>query len=1115
MTNNHRLSSFLLIVIILMTFPASLKAAEKTPIHHELKVVLYPEERRFTAEDLITVPEDSPVTFSFFLHGGLSPSSPTPGVIIVPEKVTTGEIPIESFRVELPPELKTFLIKYGGTIYHAIEPYGQERARGFRMTPGIISGEGVYLSGSSLWYPNSEDGLVTFNLEVELPAGWDAVSQGERGLHDQGNDRTVVRWMSPEPQEEIYLVAGKFTECKRSAGGVLTMAFLRTPEEELADSYLAAAVQYITMYGRLIGPYPYKKFALVENFWETGLGMPSFTLLGPRIIRFPFIINSSYPHEILHNWWGNSVYPDYSSGNWSEGLTAYLSDHLMKEQQGKGLEYRQETLQKYTDYVLTGRDFPLTEFRSRHSSPSEAVGYGKSLMFFHMLRQEVGDRNFIAGLRDFYLEKKFQFASFKDLRESFEKVSGKDLKGYFDQWLTRQGAPELKLSDVSADREGDKYVLTARLEQVQKDGKYHLRIPVAVTMEGRERAYQTVVIMNSKYLSFKIHLPSKPLRIDIDPEFDVFRRLDRKEIPPALTQALGAKKMLIILPSDADGIVLKAYRELARVLGDSGPDTVEVKLDKEVERIPSDCAVTILGWENHFLKETLSTLIRYGVSVDGVDVQIGKNKLPKNNHTFVFSMWNPANEDMAILFIGSDSSGALPGLGRKLPHYQKYSYLVFEGAEPANVSKGRWPVLNSPMTMFIPDADGKVQRIEMGKLSPREPLITLPSVFSQKSMMEAIKFLSSDELKGRGLGTEGLDRAAEFIAGKFQEAGLKPAGNTEGSFFQIWKDADLNMELKNVVGVIPGRKPEMSGQSLVVGAHYDHLGMGWPDAREGNRGKIHPGADDNASGVSVLIELAEVLGENLKPDRSVVFVAFTGEEAGRKGSKYYVASEKQYPAKKCMGMINLDTVGRLGKRKLLILGAGSAKEWMHIFRGAASVTGVETETVTDSLDSSDNVSFEEAGVPAVQLFSGPQPDYHRPTDTAEKIDPQGLVKVASVSKEVIEYLANREEPLTSAIESEEKAESSAKKERKVSLGIVPDFAFNGNGCRLSGVVPGSPAERSGLKEGDIVIRINSKAVSNLKDLSDILKSLSPGSRISIIFLREGEEMEVETEVVER
>ena len=1106
---------FFIIFVIFVTFPVSLKAAEKPVIHHELTIKLYPEEGRLVAEDLITVPGNSPDVLSFSLHAGLEPSSTTPGIVLTRERGPAGELPIESFTVKIPFGLKTFEIKYGGTIYHSIEPYGIEQARGFRMTPGIISKEGVYLSGNSLWYPKIEGHMVTFNLDVELPSGWDAVSQGERTIHDYREGNRQVRWVSTENQDEIYLVAGKFTEYMQSAGNIQAMVFFRSPEKELADRYLDATAQYITMYQKLIGQYPYKKFALVENFWETGLGMPSFTLLGPKIIRFPFIINSSYPHEILHSWWGNSVYPDYSSGNWSEGLTAYLSDHLIKEQQGNAKEYRQETLQKYADYVTTGKDFPLTEFRSRHSSPSEAVGYGKSLMFFHMLRQELADKVFIDGLRYFYREKKFQFASFNDLRKSFEKVSGKDLKVFSDQWITRQGAPKLKLSDVRSKMEGDEYMLTASIEQVQSEEAYHLKIPVAVTMEGKEQAYQTKVIMNDKHLGLTIHLSSKPLRIDVDPEFDLFRRLDREEIPPALTQALGAKRMLIVLPSDAEGIMLKAYQEFAGVLSNSGPDTVEVKFDKEVERIPSDCAVTVLGWENRFLKETLAILSQYDVPIDQSSIQINKNKISKEKHTVVFSMKNPGNKDMAILFIASDLAEALPGLGRKIPHYHKYSYLVFEGDEPVNIIKGRWPVLHSPMNAILPDKDGKVVYREMGTLNRSKPLATLPTVFSAERMMETIKFLSSDELKGRGLGTGELEHAAEFIAGKFQEAGLTPGGDKKGSFSQGWKDPELSVTMKNVIGVIPGGRPEKSDQSVVVGAHYDHIGTGWPDVREENKGKVHPGADDNASGVAVLIELARVLGKELNPDLTLVFVAFTGEEAGRKGSKYYVANEKQYPAKKCFGMINFDTVGRLGKNKLLVLGAGSAKEWIHIFRGATSVTGVETETVPEGLDSSDNISFEEIGVPAIQLFSGPHLDYHRPNDTADKIDPQGLVKVASIAKEAIEYLAKREEPLTSTIIHEEQTESSTKKDRKVSLGIIPDFAYSGEGCRISGVMPGYPAEKSGLREGDVIIRINSNPVYNLKALSTILKSLSPGSRISVNFLREGKEMMVETEVVER
>ena len=120
-----------------------------------------------------------------------------------------------------------------------------------------------------------------------------------------------MQWEEPAPQEEIYLIAARFNEYTKQAGSITAMAFLRTPDKELADKYLDATERYIAMYEDLIGPYPYKKFALVENLWETGFGMPSFTLLGPKVIRLPFIINSSYPHEILHNWWGNSVFPDY------------------------------------------------------------------------------------------------------------------------------------------------------------------------------------------------------------------------------------------------------------------------------------------------------------------------------------------------------------------------------------------------------------------------------------------------------------------------------------------------------------------------------------------------------------------------------------------------------------------------------------------------------------------------------------------------------------------------------------------------------------------------------------------------------------------------------------
>ncbi|UCG12926.1 MAG: M20/M25/M40 family metallo-hydrolase [Deltaproteobacteria bacterium] len=1106
-----RLYSAILFLLTLTLSPDCLEAHEL--VRHHLRIMLYPDENRLVAEDTITVPAGLVKGARFLLHEGLNPSSPTPGVEIARETRMTGDVPVESFKIRLPPGKNAFVLRYGGKIHHPLEGYGKERARGFRRTSGIIAGNGVYLAGSSSWYPRFSESLVTFTLRVELPGNWDAVGQGSRTLHVRNEDQTLVQWESPEPQEGIFVVAAPFVEYTQAAGRVEAMVFLRAPDEELADKYLDATVRYLALYEKLIGPYPYKKFALVENFWETGFGMPSFTLLGSKIIRFPFILYSSYPHEILHNWWGNSVFPDYNRGNWAEGLTAYLSDHLLKEMRGNGGEYRQQTLQKYADYVLKERDFPLTQFLSRHSSSSEAVGYGKSLMFFHMLRQELGDETFVRGLQEFFKTHKFKLASFEDLGKSFEAVSGKELGDYLGQWLTRAGAPALKVSRAEARIEGDGYVLTGLLEQVQSESPYRLRIPVAITMEGQAQTHQTVVVMEKRKRRLELNLPARPLRLDVDPEFDVFRRLDRDEIPPALTQAFGARKMLILLPSRAERGQLRGYWKLAEALGQSGPGEVEVKLDTQVDQLPSERGVILLGWDNLFLSEILSALSEYDLTIRDNIVSIDSTQIPRDNHSVVLTARQPKSKDLSLMWVASDVLEALPGLGRKLPHYHKYSYLAFRGQEPTIVTKGRWPVRSSPMTVFLPHENGTISGVERGRLASREPLATLPPVFSTKRMMETVRILSNDALRGRGFGTEGLDRAAEFIAARFRQAGLKPAGDASGNYFQTWEDMggdpERRVTMRNVVGVIPAKNGEHEAQSVVVGAHYDHLGLGWPDVRQQNRGKIHHGADDNGSGVAVLIELARVLGESPKPHRSVVFVAFTGEEAGRKGSRYYVAHQQRYPLEQCVGMLNLDTVGRLGKNKLLVLGTGSAREWMHIFRGVGFATGVQVETVSEELDSSDQRSFQEAGIPAVQLFTGPHSDYHRPSDTVDRIDAEGLAKVAAIAKEVVEYLAGREEPMTSSLTPGREVESTTKRKRNVSLGTIPDFAYRGHGFRLSGVVPGSPAESSGLKEGDVIVRIDADAVSSLQDFSNILKALKPGDRISITFMRAGRKTTVE------
>jgi hypothetical protein len=277
------LAILLFVLFVSLPFPCSAaEAHDLTTVHHDLNVVLQPDENRIGVEDSITLPPDRASEITFLLHEGMNPITPTPGVRITKTADSMGEVPVEAFRVILPPNITKFVLRYVGTIEHPLESVGRETARGFMTTPGTISDEGVFLDGGSHWYARFPSDFVTFTLEAAVPPGWDVVSQGARTLHGRRDTGTYVQWESPEPQDEIYLIANKFTEYEKPAGIALAMVFLRSPDKGLADKYLDATVRYLAMYDKLIGPYPYKKFALVENFWETGYGMPSYTLWDPR-----------------------------------------------------------------------------------------------------------------------------------------------------------------------------------------------------------------------------------------------------------------------------------------------------------------------------------------------------------------------------------------------------------------------------------------------------------------------------------------------------------------------------------------------------------------------------------------------------------------------------------------------------------------------------------------------------------------------------------------------------------------------------------------------------------------------------------------------------------------
>jgi len=708
--------------------PAGAAATPTAGVFHDVQVTLVPERGLVIVEDEVTLSAEARARLGdgvvFSLHAGLSPERTSPGAPLARTSRAVGtrapaadaRVPVERWEVTLAKGERSFAVRYGGPIVHPLDERGEEYARKNVETAGLVSKDGAFLSGASEWVPRVSDDLVAFSVEARVPAGWDAVSQGGRARHERDASGRVVRWECPVPQEEIFLVAGPWSERSRTAGKVVVQTFLRQDDPALAERYLAAGAEYLGMYERLLGAYPYPKFAVVENFWETGYGMPSFTLLGPGVLRLPFILRSSYPHEILHNWWGNGVFVDPRRGNWAEGLTAYLADHLSEEQEGRGAEYRRTSLQRFTDYVAQQQDFPVADFRERHGSVTQAVGYDKVLMTFHMLRQRLGDERFVAALRAFWEAHRFREASFEDVRRAMERAAGEDLGWFFSQWVDRPGAPALRVDAANVVERGGARTLELALSQTQDGAPYVLDVPVALTLPSSRTAVRRTVRIGERTQTVALPLEEVPVRVDVDPEHDVFRRLDPAEVPPALSGFLGAPQRTIVIPAAAPPTLRQAYAALAEAWKRDG---TEVVTDATLASLPRGRAVCVLGWENRLRPAVAEALAPLGGSLDDRELRGGGAVLPRASRSVMAAARRPGDPAHVIAFVAADRAAAVPGLARKLPHYGKYGLLGFEGDEPANVAKATWSAIASPMA--VAPADGPLP--ERAALPPRPPLV--------------------------------------------------------------------------------------------------------------------------------------------------------------------------------------------------------------------------------------------------------------------------------------------------------------------------------------------------------------------------------------------------------
>ena len=697
-------------VFIPIAFAATAQVTDHAAFikHHDISVTLDPAKHTIKGTDRITAalsPRQDQV--GFLLNKSIT------AVKVANRKFSLKKRPITDFqndyqqnldaiqanqfqyyvvKIDEHDSLANFTIAFEGIIYDTLKTEGQEYARGFATTTGLIDTQGVYLAGTSGWIPTQKGNKFTFNLKTYLPTGWQSVSQGRETLRKSEGNFQVNQWLCDKPMEEIYLVAGKYVITEEDHHGIKVMTYTYQDDPELTGKYRAATKRYLDMYSQQIGPYPYKKFALVENFWQTGYGMPSFTLLGSQVIRLPFIIGTSYGHEILHNWWGNGVFVDWEKGNWCEGLTNYMADHYYKKLAGEDAAYRRTMLQNYLNYVKESRDFPLSQFTERHDPATQAIGYSKSGMVFHSLYKMLGEEKFLNAVRSFYKDYLFKSASWADLQREFSAQYGSDLSWFFDQWIARAGAPYLKLEDVKIKTQNKLWSVDITLTQSPQP--YRLFIPIRLS--GKSDTTFTVM-MQKEQETFNEQLPSRPSKVWIDPDFDVFRRLDAAEIPPALSQTFGAQQSIIVLPNAADTKSYEAYKNLAEKMRIS--EAVAIKSDQEIaEQDLAGKAVWIFGSMNKLMPQFKASLPQ-GVKLQDDSWIINDQEIPVVGHTIVLTARHPNNSDLSWTLILSSDVNDLPDIGRKLPHYGKYGYLIFKGSQ--NIFKGEWEIEKSPLVRTL------------------------------------------------------------------------------------------------------------------------------------------------------------------------------------------------------------------------------------------------------------------------------------------------------------------------------------------------------------------------------------------------------------------------------
>jgi len=649
-----------LIMVLALAVPLG---AQATPMH-DMSVRIDPDARWLVGRDAITVEDDSPVTLVLAARFGVE------SVVVdgrrhgVPWKNAGG-----MQRLSLP-RVHRVEVSWSGELA-ALDRTLEHRDTLSYAAPS--SGPaGTYLPAGSGWYPAVAGSLERYRLTLDLPAGQRGLVPGRLLEESERPGRYHARFEFAQPAEGIVLLAGPYRieqQQLRTAAG--TQVRLRTyfhPQiAALARGYLESIAGYLNRYERQIGTYPFSEFSVVSSPTPTGFGMPTLTYLGIDVLRLPFIRKTSLGHEVLHNWWGNGVYPDYAHGNWSEGLTTFMADYAYRDSEGDqaATDARLAWLRDYAS-MPAADDSALERFTARTHGAAQVVGYNKAAMVFFMLRDAVGAAAFDDGIRRFWREQRFHIASWSDLRKAFEAASRKHLGTFFNQWISRTGAPTLHVANARAVKADNGWHLAVTLAQATPT--YALSVPLEIRTSSARVV--RLVSLEGERATAAFDFADKPLSVILDPEFRLFRRLGPSEAPPILREAiLTGSPMLFSLSAD--------------------PHTQAQALrlaEKLFER----------GGRGSASSTTTSNPVALVVGLHAdIDEWLANSGEPGRPPTLAAAsgsaqVWTVRGRNgRTNVMVSVRDASSLAALLRPLPHYGRQSWLIFDGARV--IRRGVWP----------------------------------------------------------------------------------------------------------------------------------------------------------------------------------------------------------------------------------------------------------------------------------------------------------------------------------------------------------------------------------------------------------------------------------------